>query len=150
MNKIKMIITSVFFITVMCLSTITASAAGQEVWSFGNTYTSEYTFTDTNLTPIKTISGNGVMYVSGDFWKADTGASDIGLTIQVREYPSGKILGQSYSPNPLRPNDPTYFSVAAEVYNGQRIQLWFDASSISNPPGFFRSAHVKYDCTISY
>ena len=41
------------------------------------------------------------------------------------------------------------FFITTQVTAGQKIQLFFDASSINNPPGFYRKAWVDYDAYLA-
>ncbi len=148
MNKIKKIITSVMLVIAMCVLTAqpALAATNNEIWyidHYGN-YKASYTFTDTNLTPYKIMGNTANLVVFGKFKKADTGRSNIKLTVQIRDYPSGRVLDQMVVDNTNYPNTNMFF-LATTVTAGQKIQLFFDASSINNPPGFYRKAWVDYD-----
>ncbi len=152
MSKIKKIITSVMLVMAMCVLTIQPAfaATNNETWYIdhdGN-YKASYTLTDNNLTPYKIMGDTANLVVFGNFKKADTGSSNIKLTVQIREYPSGRVLAQTVVNNTNYPNSNMFF-ITTQVTAGQKIQLFFDASSINNPPGFYRKAWVDYDAYLA-
>lgn len=116
--------------------------AGNETWN-GSGLGGNYTFNNYNLTPIKTMGKSGTLLIYGSFYGADGFAtsSPIQLTVEIRST-SGAVKART-----VRVDDhsgATSFSVAVPVSAGEQIQLFFDASSIANPPGIYRSAHVTY------
>ena len=121
--------------------------AGNETWT-GSGFGGSYTFTNNNLTPIKTMGKSGRLLISGHFYGTDGFASSspssspIKLTVQIRST-NGNVLASTEVIDTRNGNIP--FSVAANVTAGQQIRLFFDASSIANPPGIYRSAYVNYD-----
>lgn len=150
MKKMKKIITSIMLVMAMCIFAVQpAFAAGTETWysSHGN-YDAAYTFNDDNLTPVKTMGDSGTLVVFGDFKKADSGSSNVKLTAEIRAYPSGTVLDRIVVDNTNYPN-PNLFALSTHVTAGQKIQIYFDASSVSNPPGFLRSAYVDYSAYIA-
>ena len=152
MSKIKKIITSAMLVMAICVLTIQPAfaAAKNETWYIdhvGN-YKASYTLTNNNLTPYKIMGDTANLVVFGDFKKADTGSSNIKLTVQIREYPSGRVLAQTVVNNTNYPNSNMFF-ITTQVTAGQKIQLFFDASSINNPPGFYRKAWVDYDAYLA-
>lgn len=127
------------------------SAAANETWYINHpNYEATYTLTDTNLTPYKIMGDSANLVIFGNFKKADTGNSNIKLTVEIRDYPSGRVLtdAKTVVDNTNYPNTNMFF-VSAKVYKGQKIQIFFDASSINNPPGFFRKAWVDYDAYLA-
>ena len=120
--------------------------AGNETWT-GSGFGGSYTFTDYNLTPVKTMGKSGTLIISGSFTGNDgyANASPIKLTVQIRST-SGAVLGSTVVGDDR--SGATHFAVTAPVSKGQQIQLYFDASSIANPPGIYRSAHVSYNFAI--
>ena len=117
--------------------------AGNETWS-GSGFGGSYTFIDYNLTPVKTMGESGTLIISGSFTGNDgyANASPIKLTVQIRST-SGAVLGSTVVGDDR--SGATHFAVTAPVSKGQQIQLYFDASSIANPPGILRSAYVAYN-----
>ena len=117
--------------------------AGTETWT-GSGFGGAYTFNNYNLTPVKTMGKSGRLLISGYFYGTDgyASSSPIVLTVEIRTT-SGTVLGRTTVYDDRSGN--VDFSVAANVSAGQQIQLYFDASSIANPPGIYRSAYVNYD-----
>ena len=120
--------------------------AGNETWS-GSGFGGAYTFNNYNLTPVKTMGKSGRLLISGYFYGTDgyASSSPIALTVEIRST-SGTVLGRTYVSDNRSGNVP--FAVSASVSAGQKIQLYFDASSIANPPGIYRSAYVYYNYAI--
>lgn len=116
--------------------------AGNETWT-GSGLAGNYTFRDNNLTPVKTMGKSGTLLIYGSFY-GDDGYSDVSpiqLTVQIRST-SGAVKTST-----VRVDDrsgATSFSISCPVSYGEQIQLFFDASSVANPPGIYRSAHVTY------
>ena len=117
--------------------------AGNETWT-GSGFGGAYTFNNYNLTPVKTMGKSGRLLISGYFYGTDgyASSSPIKLTVQIRST-NGNVLASTEVIDTRNGNIP--FSVAANVTAGQQIRLFFDASSIANPPGIYRSAYVNYD-----
>lgn len=120
--------------------------AGTETW-YGSGAGGSYTFTNYNLTPVKTMGQSGTLIISGSFSGADgyANSSPIKLTVQIRSI-SGAVKASTIQIDDR--SGATFFSVVASVSAGEKIQLYFDASSIANPPGIYRSAYVSYDYAI--
>ena len=117
--------------------------AGNETWT-GSGLGGNYTFNNYNLTPIKTMGKSGTLLIHGSFYGADGFAtsSPIKLTVEIRTT-SGVVKARTVVTDDH--SGAAAFSVAATVSAGEQIQLYFDASSIANPPGIYRSAHVLYN-----
>ena len=120
--------------------------AGTETW-YGSGFGGSYSFTNYNLTPVKTMGNSGTLVISGSFYGDDgyANSSPIKLTAQIRST-SGVVKASTVEVDDR--SGATFFSVVASVSAGEKIQLFFDASSIANPPGIYRSAHVSYDYAI--
>lgn len=116
--------------------------AGAETWSSSG-LAGNYTFEDYNLTPVKTIGKSGTLVINGSFYGDDGYAisSPIRLTVQIRST-SGSVKAAT-APIDNRTGS-TPFSLSCAVTAGEQIQLYFDASSLANPPGILRKAHVTY------
>lgn len=116
---------------------------GTETWYGGSALAGDYTFENYNLTPVKTMGQSGTLRISGNFYGSDgyAAVSPILLTVRIQST-SGTVLA-STSINDSR-SGSTPFSLSCHVSAGQKIQLFFDASSIANPPGIYREAHVTY------
>lgn len=120
--------------------------AGEETWT-GSGFGGSYRFTDYNLTPVKTMGQSGTLLISGSFYGDDgyANSSRIKLTAQIRST-SGVVRASTVVVDDR--SGATYFAVSCNVSAGDRIQIYFDASSIANPPGIYRSAYVEYDYAI--
>ena len=119
--------------------------AGTETWYTGSGAGGDYTFTNNNTTPVKTMGNSGTLRISGYFYGADGYAtsSPIVLTVKILDVSTGATLSKTVVNDDL--SGSTAFSTSCYVTAGQRIQLFFDASSIANPPGIYRKAHVTYN-----
>ena len=120
--------------------------AGNETW-VGSGFGGSYTFTDYNLTPVKTMGQSGTLVISGIFRGTDgyANVNRIKLTVQIRST-SGSVKASTVVVDDR--SGSTAFSVSCSVSQGEAIQLFFDASSVANPPGIYRSAFVDYDFAI--
>lgn len=145
MKLIKLITTTIFMISIFTISMQSAFAAGTETWYKDQRYPAEYTITNNNLTPVKTIAESGNLCIYGFFWKADSDAySNVKLHVEIREYGTGRILASTDAQNLDYPLSNSFF-VNTRVNAGQKIQIFFDVSSINNPPGPYRKATVQYE-----
>ncbi len=150
-NYVKKIVASLLAV-VFCLGSVQATQAAPEprateVWYVGHNYDYDYTMEDTNTTKPKLLGNSGKLVVYGNFYKDDSGASNIKLTAKLLEYPSGRVLDETEVSNTNFPSSNN-FILSAYVQHGTQVQLFFDASSINNPPGFFRKAHLHYTAYI--
>lgn len=148
MKKAKRFITSMLLIMAVCVITVNPAFAAEtadETWTLSNgSHSAAYWFQDTNTTSVKTMGNSGTVVVSGSFGQYDSATnSRIKLTVEIRDYPSGVVIGRGEFTNTNYPNG-NLFMVTAPVKAGQQIQIFFDASSVSNPPGYLRSAWVDY------
>lgn len=147
MKFVKKIIASMLAV-MFCLGSVQVAHAASEsrateVWYTGQTYDYSYTMEDTNTTPVKTLGNSGQLVIYGNFYKADSGASNIKLTAKILEYPSGRVLDEVVVNNNNYPFSDN-FVLSTYIQSGTKVQLFFDASSINNPPGFYRKAHLNY------
>ena len=117
--------------------------AGNETWT-GSGFGGSYTFTDYNLTPVKTMGTSGTLLIYGSFYGNDGYAdvSPIKLTAQIRST-SGAVKTQTIVVDTR--NGYNDFAMSCTVSKGEQIQLYFDASSVANPPGILRHAYVSYN-----
>ena len=118
--------------------------AGTETWYTGSALAGDYTFTNNNTTPVKTIGNSGTLRISGSFYGADgyATASPIVLTVRIIDASSKATLASTVVNDDL--SGSTSFSTSCYLTAGRKIQIFFDASSIANPPGIYRKAHVTY------
>ena len=151
---ISLVVSATMLVTTVCpafaaeetttVETETVSPrAGTETWT-GSGFGGAYTFNNYNLTPVKTMGKSGRLLISGYFYGTDgyASSSPIVLTVEIRTT-SGTVLGRTTVYDNRSGNVP--FAVSANVTAGQQIQLFFDASSVANPPGIYRSAFVAYN-----
>ena len=117
--------------------------AGNETWT-GSGFGGSYTFTNYNLTPVKTMGTSGTLLIYGSFYGNDGYAtsSPIVLTAQIRKT-DGTVKAETVRVDNRSGN--VSFAMSCSVSKGEQIQLFFDASSVSNPPGIYRSAFVTYN-----
>ena len=120
--------------------------AGNETWT-NSGHGGDYTFNNNNLTPVKTMGKSGTLLISGYFYGTDgfASSSPIKLTVQIRSTSGTTLVSRSFVDD-RSGNVP--FSISVNVSAGQQVQLFFDASSIANPPGIYRSAYVYYNYAI--
>lgn len=126
---------------------IPTSAAGVEDLPQGWYDIGAFTFTDTNLTPVKTVLGDQVRFqISWRIADEDQGCGHERLTVQVRDADTGAPLSPYYVSD-MGYDDCWYWTLdipTISVATGQEIQVWFDVST-KNPAeanGNFRTAHV--------
>lgn len=124
-----------------------APRAGAETWT-GSGFGGAYTFYDYNLTPVKTMGKSGTLTIRGNFYGTDgfASSSPIKLTAQIRRT-NGTVIGETIRVDTRSGSIP--FAMSAPVSAGEQIQLYFDASSVANPPGILRSAYVEYNYAIN-
>ena len=120
--------------------------AGTETW-YGSGSGGSYSFTNYNLTPVKTMGNSGTLVISGSFYGDDgyANSSPIKLTAQIRST-SGVVRASTVVVDDR--SGATGFVMSCRVTAGDKVQLYFDASSIANPPGIYRSAYVEYNYAI--
>lgn len=98
-----------------------------------------------NLTPVKKMGESGYFSIFGTANKTDHLSGNVVTKIEVREYPSGRVLTstQSYS---ISTDGTAHAFETTPVYlnAGQSIQIFFDVCSIGTPPGGYRSAKIVY------
>lgn len=142
-----------FLITIMMLMTSTfasnVQAAGIETLPPGEHYIGGFTFTNTNLTPVKTLPRNTrTLGFIIRFCKSpiDKGIGRVKLNVQVRDINGKKLAEKTLQDTSdiTGWRDTEMFISVPDVYEGQKIQIFFDALSV-NPAesnGNFRSIWV--------
>ena len=117
--------------------------AGVETWKYTGyvgTYVGGFTMSGTNLTPVKTIEKsnlNQYLSINADFTCSQPGI----LTLQIREYPSGKVLAQSKS------NATTSGNVKVEAgggMSGKKVQIFFKITDKNGNFSASRQCNIKY------
>lgn len=144
----KHIIVSFLIAFVMLMGTmINVYAAGTETFPIGSHNINGFTFTNNNLTPVKTMP-NGVqkLVLGVKFRKAatDKGIGQVKLTIQIRDI-TGRVVTQkivddtSYN---FASGYTTFVTDPISVSGGQKYQIFFDASSTGQSNGNFRTIEI--------
>lgn len=118
--------------------------AGVETLEIGYNDIGDFTFTDTNLTPVKTIAGTKVTFTI-PFYKADSdkGIGPVKLTVKVKDL-NGKVLAQGTKSEKAGVTGAvlTIKDLDLKTKN-KKVQIWFDASSVGESNGKFRSITVS-------
>lgn len=135
-----------------CVIPVRVSAAGTETLPVGEYYVGNFTFTDQNLTPVKTMpSGAQDLYFKILFTKAstDAGIGPVKLTVQIRDENGNVLLNetmidQSGWVGAQYYRYTTLVTSRISVSPGQKIQIWFDASSVDylQSNGAYRSIQI--------
>lgn len=134
-------------VTVMAITAFStqAFAAGVETWYAPWVSEGTITVSNNNLTPVKTMGVSGTLHlvaeVSGRSDLEPAGCPPVKLTVQVRDL-SGNILASGViNEDAAVPQVHINLPVTA----GQKVQIFFDISSVSyNPNGNYRIADVGY------
>lgn len=130
--------------------TINASASGPETLPTGKYYVGSFTFTDTNITPVKTMpSGAQTLCFGVRFKKSaiDSGLGRVKLTVQIRDLNGNVITSRTVTDKTgiIDGTFPRYtelFTDTITVSAGQKYQVFFDASSAGVSNGNYRSIDV--------
>ncbi len=156
MNKAKTRAIGFILTLVLALSTVFSSkvsAAGTETLNVGETPIGSFTFTNTNTTPIKTIKGTKVTFTVN--WRVADGASgapdvdkgigDAKLTMKVLDASTGKTIAGPKTFKRGTGDDTWYLtnSITVNVKYGQKVRVWFDASSVGQSNGKYRSIYIR-------
>lgn len=142
------------FLSIMMLLSFStnAFAAGVETLGRGYTDIGSFTFTDTNTTPTKTIQGGHVKFEV--LWRVadggssapniDQGIGEVKLTMQVLDANTGRALTPKRVFTVLENEEAwyTYSAIELDVAEGQKVKVWFDASSVGQSNGHFRSIYI--------
>ena len=117
--------------------------AGEETLPIGFYSIGSFTFRNTNLTPVKTVSGRYMQLMLGySVASSDQGIGGIRLTVEVRDAYTGAVIG-TYQGTVERGNTE-YASQTFDLgYAGRRIQFFFDASSSGASNGNYRTAYIQ-------
>lgn len=123
-------------------------AGPNEVLPLGGPYNiGGFTFTNTNLTPVKIPAGRYVDFIIL-FRKAsnDAGLGNVKLTLNVRDARTGQIISQTYV-QAADTTSPFHNTILATNYidlgyANRPIQIWFDASSTGASNGNYRSIEI--------
>lgn len=159
MNIIKKLLTNtkrrllgIGLTAIMLISLVTpttAFAAGTETWyangGYPGTQVGSFNCTNNNLSPVKTIGDSGWLYIWGTAEKSDPYSGNVVTTVEIRSNYNGSTLvsTQSY---PINESGTEHYFETSPIYvtAGQQVRVFFDVSSISNPPGPYRQAYISY------
>lgn len=160
MRKIRRIISMIVATLMLCGSTLTCFAQEQQTSNIATTSISTrggtenwgeaqkknvgtFTFKNNNLTPVKTITKSGYLYLHVKYSKADSYDGNVMLTVKIKKSNGTQLT-----------ND-TFYSYGKEemtswthVSAGDKIQIFFDASTTTGPSAHYRSANVTYYYTL--
>lgn len=118
--------------------------AGVETLPYGGYSIGAFTFTDTNLTPVKTVQGRKIsLFINFTKAASDRGIGPVKLSVQIRDT-AGNALSDVYTYSQTNENDELLL-IVPEIdlgTTGRQIQIWFDASSVGASNGNFRSIEV--------
>ena len=134
-------------VTIMAITAFStqAFAAGVETWYAPWVEEGTITVSNNNLTPVKTMGTSGTLHivaqVSGRSDLEPVGCPPVNLTVQVRDLNGNVLASGSVSEEAAIP----LVHINLPVTAGQKIQVFFDISSVSyNPNGNYRIADVTY------
>lgn len=137
------IMSSIAIVTPVSAQDMT-TRAGVETLPYGSYEIGGFTFTNTNLTPVKTVAGSKFRF-DGVFCKAasDRGIGPVKLTVQVRDANTGEVISTWVSEQSREDMDAIFLSDTIDLgYAGRKIQFWFDASSVGQSNGHYRSIEI--------
>lgn len=127
----------------------TAFAAGNETWyangGYPGTQVGSFNCTNNNLSPTKTIGSSGWLYVWGIADKSDPYNGNVVTTVEIRSDYDGSVLTSTTS-YAINDSGTEHYFETSPIYvtAGQKVRIFFDVSSISNPPGPYRQAYISY------
>ena len=141
-NFFIIILTIALFITTCCSL---AFAAGVETWYGEWVQEPVMTVTNNNLTPVKTIGVSGTLHVAcGVRGRPDlepSGCPLVQVTMQIRDLNGNVLASGTVREDAFLPQ----IHLDLPVTQGQKIQIFFDVSSVSyNPNRNYRIADINY------
>lgn len=138
------LIVMAIIMTISIFGTTQVYAAGIETLPYGPHNIGSFTFTNTNTTPEKTVSGTNVSFMI-NFKKAsiDAGVGNVKLTVKVLDANTGAVISNTYYSNANEDGSDTFIMVPCECgYAGRKVKIWFDASSTGPSNGHYRSITI--------
>ena len=157
MTKIGKRTINIFLALILLVGTITvysvpANAAGVENLPYGvyNISLEPFSFRNTNLTPVKTVTGGSNLRLVFSFTRCaslDQGiaSTPIKITVEIRDANTGARIGGQFT-DIVNPGNTTYSGTQYWYlgYTGRKIQIWFDASSVNGPTnGGYRALTIN-------
>lgn len=163
MKKIRRFITSLALVLTLCITAVTPVFAATNPWWSETGRTKNYVCRDLrmyndNLTPVKNLSfvtcrGDSrfqpthrlTLYCSAK--RADSTNIPIEVHMQVRDADTHAVLENK---TVVIPEGGTEKSLSVAVFEGQRIQVYFDiCSQYYNPNRNYRAAYITYAYTLN-
>lgn len=145
--KIKSKILSLVAVLMVAVMTFytPVMAAGVETWNGAWVDEPKITVRNNNLTPVKTMGQSGTLHVAASITgRPDlepSGCPKVKLTMQIRDLNGNVLKSGSVREDAFMPQ----VHLSLSVKKGQKIQVFFDVSSVShNPNGNYRVGDVRY------
>lgn len=125
-------------------------AAGAETWYGGWVNEPTIIVTNNNLTPVKTMGKSGTLHVAASIkGRPDlepAGCPKVKLRMEIRDLAGNVLRSGEVSETAFMPQ----IHLSMPVTVGQKIQIFFDVSSVSyNPIGNFRKGEIQYSHEIN-
>ena len=131
------------------------SAAGVETWGVNTAVgpTEHIRVINNSWTPVKTMGRSGYLSINNFVYKCapgycdckdqePSGWSNIKVYIKIVDYDTGATLGEkTFGIHSIISDKVTTWN---PVYKGQRVRIFFDVSSVNNPPGPYRRGHIDF------
>ena len=122
--------------------------AGTETWTPGERSFGSIHLTNYNLTPVKTMSTSGTLYVYG-YYRTTDGRSRAVLTTEIRKAYSNTVLASGFSVEGYSTGQRTYYATGVtHVNRGDQVQIFTDISSLESQPA--GSPYRKADVDLYY
>lgn len=151
----RLVICLALVFSMSCANVMPTFAAGVETWGDKTAVgpTEHIRVTDYSWTPLKTMGRDGYLSINNFTYKCapgycgckdqePSGWSHIKVYIKIVDIDTGAILGeQTFGTHQIISDKVT---TRNPVHKGQRIKVFFDVSSVDNPPGPFRKAHIDF------
>lgn len=113
----------------------------------------DFTFSNDNWTPVKTINGGGYadeFWINGWFQKADNYNGLVKLTLKIKRVRDNQIIySQVFYPGSDGVGHFNTGRIAVNP-NEERIQIYMDSTTYNaTPPGPYRSLFISYDFNLA-
>ena len=135
---------AVLMVSIMAFS-VPAMAAGTETWYGPWVDEPTIVVTNNNLTPVKTMGKSGTLHVGASIkGRPDLeppGCPKVKLTMQIRDLAGNVLAEDDVTEDAFMPQ----VHLEIPVTQGQKVQIFFDVSSVSyNPNGNWRVGEISY------
>ena len=136
---------ALIFAMVLSIASVPTSAAGVEDWGWGGEQSPSFSVHGYNLTPVKTLTESGILYVDASFTLTDrnTNSNPANCILEIRDT-AGNVLASA------RKQTNSYGSCAIDfidtwIYQpGQKIQIYtgiYDA--VTGAPRYARVSYYR-------